>query len=166
MDRQSINNLQRHGTGIYEYNNGNRFLQPSGRLIPVRYEGEFQKGECSGTGKFFFNDGDWMEGTFAHGEIITGCFHFSNGDVYTGSNKAECYFLGEFANAQPHGKGELIYRNGDVYAGTFSAGKRNGKEGSYRYSNGDKYEGEYKVTANLQPNEWYRMTKSTVTALW
>ena len=44
-------------------------------------------------------------------------------------------YQGEIVANKPHGKGKVVYPNGDVYEGQFVKGKRNGK-GVFSYADG------------------------------
>ena len=57
---------------------------------------------------------------------------YEDGSVYTGECK----------NAKPHGKGKLIYGNGNVFEGEFEYGYP--KQGTINYTNGDRYIGEFR----------------------
>ena len=51
---------------------------------------------------------------------------------------------GEFKDGEPYnGKGIYVYPNGDKYAGEYKDGERNG-QGTLTYTNGEKYVGEFK----------------------
>ena len=50
----------------------------------------------------------------------------------------ESEYEGEVANGTPHGKGQMIFKNGDIYTGYFNNGMRHGR-GRHVYSNQDQY---------------------------
>jgi hypothetical protein len=52
-------------------------------------------------------------------------------------------YEGDLKDGKRHGKGKMIYNNGDVYEGDWKEGKRHGK-GKMIYNEGDVYEGEWK----------------------
>ena len=51
-------------------------------------------------------------------------------------------YKGEMASGKPHGKGNVVFENGNAYEGNFVKGKRHGF-GTYTFSDGEKYEGEW-----------------------
>jgi hypothetical protein len=51
-------------------------------------------------------------------------------------------YEGTMRNGVPHGKGTLLYKNGDRYSGDFDQGKKHGK-GLYKEACGNVYEGDY-----------------------
>ena len=53
------------------------------------------------------------------------------------------YYTGQSKNGKAHGKGKMVFANGDEYEGEWKDGKMYG-EGVYKYANGDVYNGEYK----------------------
>ena len=55
---------------------------------------------------------------------------------------SQVYYKGTVHNNLPHGKGHLIYSNGNVYTGSFFEGRRDG-HGSMTYRNGDNYTGNW-----------------------
>ncbi len=72
---------------------------------------------------------------------------FKNG-AFTGYGrnifeKSTVYYEGEFYNYKQHGKGAILFPDGDVYMGSFKNGKRDGY-GKCCYGNGRIYTGEWK----------------------
>lgn len=51
-------------------------------------------------------------------------------------------YEGEIVNGVPHGKGKIIWNDGDIYEGNFVKGEKRGK-GRYTYANGDVFEVKY-----------------------
>jgi hypothetical protein len=52
------------------------------------------------------------------------------------------HYVGSVRAHRAHGKGRMVYLNGDRYEGTFALGQRHGR-GTMEYANGDTYEGEW-----------------------
>ncbi|XP_059657687.1 uncharacterized protein LOC132304144 [Cornus florida] len=120
------------------------------------YEGEFHKGNCSGSGVYYYHmsgryEGDWVDErydgygveTWAKGSRYrgqyrqglrhgAGVYRFYFGDVYAG----------EWCNGQCHGRGVHTCRDGSCYVGEFKWGVKHGL-GHYHFRNGDTYAGEY-----------------------
>ncbi|KAM7276630.1 hypothetical protein ACFE04_018496 [Oxalis oulophora] len=120
------------------------------------YEGEFHKGNCSGSGVYYYYmsgryEGDWVDGkydghgveTWARGSRYRGqyrqglrhgfgVYRFYTGDVYAG----------EWSNGQSHGCGVHTCEDGSRYVGEFKWGVKHGF-GHYHFRNGDTYAGEY-----------------------
>ncbi|KAJ4847639.1 hypothetical protein Tsubulata_002751 [Turnera subulata] len=120
------------------------------------YEGEFHKGNCSGSGVYYYYmsgryEGDWVDGkydgygveTWARGSRYRGqyrqglrhgfgVYRFYTGDVYAG----------EWSNGQSHGCGVHTCEDGSRYVGEFKWGVKHGL-GHYHFRNGDTYAGEY-----------------------
>ena len=46
-------------------------------------------------------------------------------------------YKGEMLNGKPHGKGNTVYMNGNVYEGEYVKGKRQG-QGVYSFADGEK----------------------------
>lgn len=55
----------------------------------------------------------------------------------------EAYYIGEFQDGKKHGKGKLVFSNGDTYIGDFSNDKRHGW-GSFLFNDGSRYVGNFK----------------------
>lgn len=65
--------------------------------------------------------------------------HFTSGiHVYANGDRYE----GEYLDDKMHGYGELAYRSGDLYKGTYHHGHR--LKGHYTWSSGCSYDGEWK----------------------
>lgn len=132
------------GTWVQVYSNGDV------------YEGEFHKGECSGSGVYYYYmkgryEGDWIDGKYDGYGLETwtkgsryrgqyrqglrhgiGLYRFYTGDVYAG----------EWYNGQCHGCGVHTCEDGSKYVGEFKWGVKHGL-GHYHFRNGDIYLGEY-----------------------
>ncbi|KAJ7961881.1 putative 1-phosphatidylinositol-4-phosphate 5-kinase [Quillaja saponaria] len=120
------------------------------------YEGEFHKGQCSGSGVYYYYmsgryEGDWVDGkydgygmeTWARGSRYRGQYRqglrhgFGVYRFYTGD-----VFAGEWLNGQSHGCGVHTCEDGSRYVGEFKWGVKHGL-GHYHFRNGDTYAGEY-----------------------
>ena len=55
---------------------------------------------------------------------------------------AAMLYTGAMEKGQMHGKGALVYPNGEKYEGDFQHGKRHGY-GVYSYADGGRFEGEW-----------------------
>lgn len=72
--------------------------------------------------------------------------------IYKGENNSNIqrinfnggYYEGEVRNELYHGKGKIVFNNGDIKEGTFVNGKLNDRNGCYTWATGDKYVGEFK----------------------
>ena len=62
---------------------------------------------------------------------------------------------GDWMNNQRHGAGRMIFANKDIYQGQWSQNEKHGK-GTYRYANGTKIEGKF---ANNEPTETCSVTR-------
>lgn len=104
------------------------------------YEGEFDRGKCSGSGVYYYHmsgryEGDWIDEkydgygveTWARGSRYRGqyrqglrhgigVYRFFTGDVYAG----------EWSNGQCHGCGILTCEDGSRYGGEFKWGVKHG----------------------------------------
>ncbi|EFC46511.1 predicted protein, partial [Naegleria gruberi] len=111
-------NGEKHGRGILMLPNGSVF------------EGEFRNNSYA-NGKLVYVTGEQYEGKFIDDlpDDDNGVFRFANMSVYTGQVK----------KGQLTGVGELKYKDGGIYKGSFVNGKREGK-GSFEF-----YEGNQKV---------------------
>jgi hypothetical protein len=144
----------KHGFGTYFYRNGDT------------YKGEWKYNKKSGNGIMKYSNGDIYKGEWKyntkHGKGIT---RYKSGDVYEGElvfgrrdglgkfirkqkdeNEEEDIgytYVGEWKNNKKNGKGEIIYKNKNIYEGQFKNGYIDGY-GKKTYKNGDVYEGEWK----------------------
>ena len=121
-------------------------------------KGSWRKGEFTGWGRKYLENGDIYEGKFINGEI-NGKGNYINKDKNT-------FYVGDFVNGQCYGKGDLTtekyhykgdFKNnkfdgygiieflneGHRYEGYFEKNIINGK-GVYKWKNGDIYEGDMK----------------------
>jgi hypothetical protein len=122
-------NLRRHGRGTYNYNNtsfkytgnfhrGIKQGQGSFLICGGQYEGSFENGEITGTGKRTWDSGTQYEGEFVMGEMHgQGRMSLPTGESY----------VGLFFQNKRHGAGELTSPDGTVYQGTFESHKKHGE---------------------------------------
>jgi len=109
-------------TSIFEFIDALKAIRFSDNNFPI----------CKGAflNKGFFKDcSEW-----------TKCWGWSS---YTTEEGLRCYYVGEYKNGEFHGKGTIIYQDGQVYNGDFKNGIKNGYGTSYSI-NGGKYVGEIK----------------------
>ena len=124
------------------------------------YTGDKFEGKRHGKGVQYWKREEWYDryiGDWKY-DIRTGegVYTFSNGD----------YYAGGFSENRFHGKGKMIWANGDKYDGDWESGERTGKgiytllnrynyagdflknkahgKGQIIWTNGDKYEGDWK----------------------
>jgi len=134
---------QRHGVGTSYYKDGRR------------YEGCYNNDEFTGCGRFFDKDGNMLEGKFKSGFIESpSTIRSPHGGIYTGeisenmkhgtgAEKTKEYeYIGEFKSNKRHGKGKILYHNGEHYEGEFFEDKMTGV-GSYKWVNQHTYEGDF-----------------------
>ena len=134
-----------------------------------RYEGEFAGGESNiraeGYGKLTY----YINNTYYIGQFLNGLKHgkgaeydekdeiiyegeFKNGKTegfgrlnfsFLTDKKFRGYYIGQFKNSLPHGKGTLYNKNDKIiYKGDFAKNKKNGK-GRMNYEDGTYYIGEF-----------------------
>lgn len=115
-------NDERHGHGIYRYEDGDV------------YEGEWKNGNEHGHGKYTSVTGDMYEGEWKDGlKHGHGIYRYAKGDVHEGG----------WQNGKKHGHGIMRYAGGViVFEGEYRDGTWNGY-GTYKWSSGEGYEGEY-----------------------
>ena len=138
-----FNDGVKHGQGIYNWDNGNRYEGPFADDRPNGvgkyyfangdlYNGEVKAGALTGRGIYVTKAGDTLEGTFVDAKLHgIGTYRFASGDRYEG----------EVAYGKMHGKGRYFINGGDRIEAPFVEGKAFGK-GVYFFSNGDRYEGD------------------------
>ncbi|XP_007648049.2 MORN repeat-containing protein 1 isoform X2 [Cricetulus griseus] len=131
--RSSQRRPPRDGYGVYVYPNS--FF---------RYEGEWKGGKKHGHGKLLFKDGSYYEGEFVDGEITGEGYQYWawSGNTYSGQ-----FVLGEpqghgIMKYKAGGQGFLEDQDRQVYQGSFHDNKRHGR-GQMIFKNGDKYEGDW-----------------------
>ena len=77
-----------------------------------------------------------------YGEVIKGTKILHGRGIFVDKNSG-VLLRGIFRNGIPHGKGEMIYGDGQIYEGEFKNGCKFG-EGKEIFPNGNEYKGEYK----------------------
>lgn len=73
------------------------------------YKGELLCGLEHGKGKFYFNNGNYIEGEWEQGKYIKGKYFY----------KDIGYYEGEFINGKKEGKGKFVTLDGTVYVGCY-----------------------------------------------
>ena len=136
---------------------------------PVKYVGNFTKGEINGFGKKEWKDSLTYEGNFVKGKregtgkltlhntegiinikIFEGNFKddkISDGKgslIWGVENKEKNKYEGEFKNKNFNGQGKLSKITGETYEGNFVDGKYHGK-GKLTKETGEKYEGNFNM---------------------
>jgi len=94
------------------------------------YEGETILGRMEGLGKFTFNTGEILEGTFSDNDIVNGKCKYSNGT-----------YEGEFQNTQRHGGGTFTWEDGTVFSGEWANDQL--FDGTITTPSGIKYKGTF-----------------------
>lgn len=109
---------QRHGQGLYEWNNGDR------------YEGTFQNGKRHGKGVFVWNNGDRYEGDYRNGSRHgRGSYVWSTGARYDG----------QYAFSKREGRGVFTGTDGSRFEGWWQEDKEHG-HGILSYPDGRRIE--------------------------
>ncbi len=112
---------RRHGEGIYEWNNGDR------------YEGQFRNGKRHGKGNFVWANGDRYEGEYRNGKRHNrGSYEWINGARYDG----------QYAFGKRHGRGTFASANGSRYDGWWRDDREDG-HGILSYPDGRQIEGKW-----------------------
>ncbi len=95
-----------------------------------------------GHGKLVLNNGGWYEGQFNGGiRHGVGTSKFGPSGRADGSFDSGGVFVGEWQNGRKHGRGKLIYNNGEgEYVGDFHSGRKHGS-GRMTYGDGSVYDG-------------------------
>ena len=94
--------------------------------LKVVCKGRF-KGDNLIEGKVTMSDGNWLEGVFEDGVLITG-----KGKTV---DKYRVVYEGEIKNGFPHGKGKCYYNDGTWFEGKFAWGNR--MEGTHYSATGE-----------------------------
>ena len=121
------------------------------------YDGEWKDGRPHGSGVMTVPGADGYEytGDFVDGQRSgRGRCHFANGRIYDGEWKADEMNGSGTAHGAP---GADDY---EVYTGPFEMGKRSGSEGHCVYLNGDVYDGSWLAGRRQGMGEW-RLHRST-----
>lgn len=76
---------------------------------------------------------------------------------FTGNGSLElddATYTGDLLSGEMHGKGKLVFKNGDVYEGDFVSGYMDGK-GTYVWPNGDKYVGDFHLNVRQGKGKYF-----------
>lgn len=92
-----------HGKGIFEYLDGGK------------YEGEWKSGKKDGQGKYTVANGAVYEGTWKNDDAQNGKIKYADGDIYDG----QCRYDKKKNCVEKHGKGIIIYANGEPVSGNW-----------------------------------------------
>ena len=151
---------QRHGQGVFTWLNGDKFVgeykndrrngQGSRTTKNSNYVGEWKDDVYHGQGTLTLLSGNVYQGIFNNGrapsQALIGSSPLNNQPNYSnqGTNLPKCpESSGTYGSSWDNCFGEVTYASGDVYAGFFKNGKRNG-QGTYIFKiSGNKYEGGY-----------------------
>ena len=141
-----------HGHGIYTYSNGDTYegdfvgdvRHGKGKLIMLRrgvYEGDFYQNRITGRGVFRYEDASAAT-TSQENLVANNCNDViaNNASQHGGHYRS---YQGEWVDFKKHGKGELVFVNGDVYTGDFKKDQRAGF-GLIIFNYGKRYAGEWK----------------------
>jgi uncharacterized caspase-like protein len=115
-----------HGYGTFYYANGDKYV------------GSFKVNVAHGKGTIFHADstqttGEWNEGEYVGSKIIeAGRMGCVDGDCVNGKGtyiytNGEAKYIGQFKNKLPHGRGSVLYANGERFIGNWENGSFNGK---------------------------------------
>ena len=111
--------------------------------------------EPEGEGVMRRANGDVFEGTFHHGDYVSGRYTYAYGDRYTGS----------FQNNDPSGGGTYSWANGTVFTGSFANGQPNGS-GTFTYPDGRKYTGQVRDGLPDGTGTMTHPNGPTITGVW
>ena len=125
------------------------------------YDGICINNKMHGTGKFTFDDGYIYEGIFEEGERI------GRGKLYAPITEDWVVFDGYFnTDFTCDIKGKMIYRNGNIYEGSWNNGNHHGI-GKMIFSNGNIYEGHFVADKMLKGKMTYKNSIiKSITAYW
>lgn len=119
--------------------NGCKVRQSSNeKLSKITYQGSCTKGYASGNGTYTKYDTDNKVIYTYKGQLKDGMEHGKGSIVWQDGDKYE----GDFQDNKIHGKGVYTWANGNVYNGGFQNNKRHGK-GVFTWANGNKYDGDF-----------------------
>jgi hypothetical protein len=104
-----------HGYGKYIYEEDNLYYS--------KYEGEYRDGKVTGIGNYYDKEDRLIYSGELKNAIKDGygvdIFYFEDGSIWR--------YVGDFKDNKYHGKGKLIFSNGDFYEGDFISDKRTGR---------------------------------------
>jgi hypothetical protein len=125
------------------------------------YDGMCINNKMHGTGKFTFDDGYIYEGIFEEGERI------GRGKLYAPITEDWIVFDGYFnTDFTCDIKGKMIYRNGNIYEGSWNNGNHQGI-GKMIFSNGNIYEGRFVEDKMIKGKMTYKdCVVKSITAHW
>ena len=86
----------------------------------IKINGEFKEGVPDGRAVIDYSDGCQYVGEVSKG------FRHGKGRLTFGANSLEQSYRGEFSEDEMTGEGELCFKNGNVYRGTFLRGVLHG----------------------------------------
>jgi hypothetical protein len=116
------------GTGVFTFANGDKYSggmlagQPHGNgtfsFAPGdSYTGQFYLGQAKGYGVFKSAQGIRCEGRFFSSQLS------GDGSCSYPRGFGVASYVGEFRKGQPAGRGRIVYRNGNTFAGQFRDGR-------------------------------------------
>ncbi len=112
---------QRHGEGIYDWNNGDK------------YEGQFRFGKRHGKGDFVWANGDTFKGEYRNGKRHgRGSYQWTNGARYDG----------QYTFGKRHGRGTFVAADGTRYDGWWRDDEEEG-HGVLTYPDGRRITGKW-----------------------
>ena len=140
-----------HGHGVYTYLNGDTYdgefvedvRHGKGKLVMLYrgvYEGDFFQNRITGRGVYRYADAS-TDGS-SEKLVANNCNDVVANDGLQHGGHYRSY-QGEWVDFKKHGKGELVFANGDVYTGDFKKDQRYGF-GLIIFSYGKRYAGEWK----------------------
>ena len=123
-------------------------ITENGKTSFPRYEGEFQRNQRHGNGRYFFSEGIWIEGPYVNDQPVDGEWTIMENDGSHFEGKATwataCNDDDETYDRElfpvPNGFGKKRFANGDRYKGNFVRGVRHGS-GTCTFDDGARWEG-------------------------
>ena len=117
--------------GKYEWN---KYVKSPTEIY--KYRGQLKDTKIDGKGEF-----KWPDGRQYFGEFFQGTMNGNGKLIFTDKYKGKAIYQGNFLVNHFHGKGKLIWSNGDIYTGNFENGHYEGK-GVFSWADGKRsYEG-------------------------